>query len=195
MLEEAGQRWSGATGGGIAPAAPQSDLAGIFVKLYLTQYDRLRRRVAGLLGAWREDAEDVTQQTFLLAWRGLPEVLSRGDFRPEAWLSQIAANTVRMHLRRCHHPAYPSLSLTREAVAQWAEVTAARTQLATASAEAAVLRREQAAAFQAALGQLPEREADLVTGQAPYQRGGAWAHELHQARQHFRQCYQAQAGG
>lgn len=192
MLQEAGERWNGATGSGIAPEPRQGDLAGVFVKLYLTQYDRLRRRVTSLLGPWREDAEDLTQQTFLLAWRGLPEVLSRGDFRPEPWLSQIAANAVRMHLRRCQHPAYPSLSLTQEAVAQWAEVTAARSELATASAEATVLRREQAAAFQAALGRLPEREAQLVTGQAPYQRGGAWAHELHQAREHFRQCYQAQ---
>jgi RNA polymerase sigma factor (sigma-70 family) len=45
----------------------------------------------------REDAEDVTQETFIRMCRGIEGYRSRGQFR--AWLFRIAANLCRDHRR------------------------------------------------------------------------------------------------
>ena len=50
-----------------------------------------------LVGDWQE-AEDVTQDAYLRAFRGLPGF--RGDAQFETWLYRIVANAALSHLRR-----------------------------------------------------------------------------------------------
>ena len=62
-----------------------------------------------LLGS-REDAEDLTQETFLTAYRRLGDF--RGESRFSTWLCRIASNACIDALRRRKHT--DALSLTRE---------------------------------------------------------------------------------
>ncbi len=66
------------------------------------QYGRLVFRVIyGLVGDWHE-SQDLTQDTFLAAFKAIEAARQgRGEnFHAKAWLMQIAANTARMALRR-----------------------------------------------------------------------------------------------
>ena len=64
--------------------------------LTLRYRDRVYAFVLGLL-LRPEDAEDVTQETFVRVWRTLESYQPRGQFR--AWLYRIAANLCRDHHR------------------------------------------------------------------------------------------------
>lgn len=55
-------------------------------------------RVAFAISADRTDAGDVTQETFLKAWRALPRF--RGDASLKTWLTRLAVNTACDHLRK-----------------------------------------------------------------------------------------------
>jgi RNA polymerase sigma-70 factor, ECF subfamily len=66
-------------------------------EMYQTYYPRIYQRVYGLLGH-REQAEDVTQDTFLKAIRALPTLTSRDNLYN--WLYTIATNTAYDVLRR-----------------------------------------------------------------------------------------------
>ncbi len=77
------------------------------------QYDALVREhgravhafLAGMLGD-AASAEDVSQEVFLRAWRGLDGL--RDSDRARAWLFAIAANTARSHrVRRARHAHRP----------------------------------------------------------------------------------------
>lgn len=74
-----------------------------------------------------EDAEDITQETFLRALEHLDQF--RGEARFSTWLTQICVNTSRMALRKRHPELWTSLdepvttddgALPREAV-EWRE--------------------------------------------------------------------------
>lgn len=54
-----------------------------------------------------EDAEDVTQETFLRALQHLDQF--RGEARFSTWLTQICVNTARMALRKRHPELWASL--------------------------------------------------------------------------------------
>jgi RNA polymerase sigma-70 factor (ECF subfamily) len=60
----------------------------------LPQAYRLAKAITGHAG----DAEDVTQEAFLQAWRNLPRL--REATRFDAWFGKILVNEARMHLRR-----------------------------------------------------------------------------------------------
>jgi len=68
-----------------------------FELLYRLQFPSIARQVAVLVRD-RERAEDVTAQTFLLAWKGLSS-LRRAD-RFDAWLSRIAHHAAMSELRQ-----------------------------------------------------------------------------------------------
>jgi RNA polymerase sigma-70 factor, ECF subfamily len=55
-------------------------------------------RVAYAVMAEEGEAAEVTQETFIKAWRGLPRF--RGDAALATWLTRLALNTARDHLRR-----------------------------------------------------------------------------------------------
>jgi RNA polymerase sigma-70 factor (ECF subfamily) len=70
---------------------------GAFARLYEAHH----RRVYGLclrLVADRAMAEDLTQDVFVKAWRGLEAF--RGDARFATWLHRLTVNTVISHQRR-----------------------------------------------------------------------------------------------
>lgn len=68
-----------------------------FDELVAEHQQRIARLCYRLLG-WRQDVEDVVQEVFLAALRGLPEF--RGQSDVATWLTRIAINTCRAHLRK-----------------------------------------------------------------------------------------------
>lgn len=55
-------------------------------------------RIVRRLGLSADDAEDVTQETFLRAWRGVANF--KGDAQFSTWLVRIAVNEANRHLKR-----------------------------------------------------------------------------------------------
>ena len=68
-----------------------------FEALYLRYRDRIFRLCVNL-GADREEAADLLQETFINAWKGLPKFAGRAAF--STWLHRIAVNACRQALRR-----------------------------------------------------------------------------------------------
>jgi RNA polymerase sigma-70 factor (ECF subfamily) len=72
------------------------------VEALIADYGKLVFRVIfGLTGDWQE-SQDLTQETFLTAFKAIEAArqASGANFHAKAWLMQIAANTARMSLRR-----------------------------------------------------------------------------------------------
>lgn len=67
---------------------------GLLVRRY---QDDLFALALGLVHA-RDEAEDLTQETFVKAWRSIRRF--RGEARVRTWLWRILINTCRSHLRR-----------------------------------------------------------------------------------------------
>lgn len=65
------------------------------VRMYEAPVYRLALRMCG---GRAEDAQEVAQEAFLAAWRGLPRF--RGQCRFSSWLSKLTANAAVDHLRR-----------------------------------------------------------------------------------------------
>jgi RNA polymerase sigma-70 factor, ECF subfamily len=74
--------------------------AGAFAELYRSHYRRIYALVLRLT-ADAGRAEDLTQETFISAWRRLADF--RGDARFSTWLHRIAVNTTLSDQRR-HRP-------------------------------------------------------------------------------------------
>jgi RNA polymerase sigma-70 factor (ECF subfamily) len=62
-----------------------------------------------------DDADDVTQEVFVRAWRGIHRFEGRSSF--STWLYRIAANTARSFLRRRSLRAHSSLDEVHEPAA------------------------------------------------------------------------------
>lgn len=82
-----------------------------FRRLLEWQHQRVYR-IAYAVVADADDAAEVTQETFIKAWHALPGF--RGDAAFGTWLTRLALNTARDHLRRSHtrrarDSAYPCL--------------------------------------------------------------------------------------
>ena len=111
------------------------------------RHERLAVRVAATVGQTWIDAEAVTQEAFVKAYRGLPRFRGSADFRP--WLLAIVANEARNQRRS----------------AQRSERTAQRlagVEATVPSAEAAFLSAEERSALLAALRRLGERDRLVV---------------------------------
>jgi RNA polymerase sigma-70 factor, ECF subfamily len=67
--------------------------------------------IYALTNHWQE-SEDLTQDTFLQAFRGIDaaRAASGSQFQAKAWVLKIAVNTVRMHRRRQHSVRFFSFS-------------------------------------------------------------------------------------
>ena len=80
-------------------ALPQAAQA---VEELIERYGKLVFHVIyGLTGRW-EESQDLTQETFLRAFRGIDaaRAASGPQFQAKAWLLHIAVNTTRMYWRR-----------------------------------------------------------------------------------------------
>lgn len=71
--------------------------AASFDDLVVAHQRRVARLCYRLLG-WRGDVEDVAQEVFLAAFKAWPRF--RGESRVSTWLTRIAVNACRSHLRR-----------------------------------------------------------------------------------------------
>jgi RNA polymerase sigma-70 factor (ECF subfamily) len=95
-------------------------------------------RVARAILGTTEEAEDVTQEAFLAAWRGLPSL--RDVTRFDAWFGRIVANACRSSVR--HRPPIAVLSV--EAMAEAFHDAPSDGSLLSDIAEADALRRAMA---------------------------------------------------
>jgi RNA polymerase sigma-70 factor (ECF subfamily) len=87
-------------------ALAQEGQAAAFEELIALHAPRLHRMLTRVLGN-AADAEEVAQETFLKAWRGLPRF--RGDARFSTWLYRIAMNEASRRL--AHDARRPTLPL------------------------------------------------------------------------------------
>jgi RNA polymerase sigma-70 factor, ECF subfamily len=71
-----------------------------FQELYRTHYGRVHRTIQGMTGN-SSVAEELTQEAFLKAWKGLPQFGFKSSMK--TWLFQVAINTGRDWLRTHRH--------------------------------------------------------------------------------------------
>ena len=72
--------------------------ASAFEELVRTYEAPVHRLALRMCGGRAEDAQEVAQEAFLAAWRGLPRF--RGQCRFSSWLYKLTANAAVDHLRR-----------------------------------------------------------------------------------------------
>ncbi|MBC8137273.1 MAG: sigma-70 family RNA polymerase sigma factor [Fibrella sp.] len=76
-------------------------------------FERYQRPIAALVGrmvASPDDVDDILQETFLRAWKGLPRF--RGDAQFSTWLYRIAVNTAIKYRSRRKNETAPLVSLS-----------------------------------------------------------------------------------
>jgi RNA polymerase sigma-70 factor, ECF subfamily len=96
-----------------------------------------------------EDAQDVTQETFVRAYQALPHYRSRGQFR--TWLYTIAANLCKNRLK------------SRRPVLSWEAMEGTGGPVDPApNPEARALARERALAVRRAIAQMSDRDRLIV---------------------------------
>ncbi len=114
---------------------------------------RVRTICRGIVGM--DDADDMVQETFIKAWKGLGTYRQRNEFA--AWLSTIARNTCRDYLRkRKRRPSISLDALTEEHGDQFAPVSGER------SPDDHVLNLELKDEVTAALNSLSEEQRRAV---------------------------------
>ena len=108
-----------------------------------------------------DDVDDIVQELFLRAWKGLPRF--RGDAQFSTWIYRIAVNTAIKH--RSKRRGEASLSLSAEELARGVESLVAPTD-ATAAQGAdpmiATMRREREQEIRSAVQSLPEKQRVVV---------------------------------
>jgi len=71
------------------------------------RYQNYVYRLCYLIMRSEQDAEDMTQETFIRAFRALPRFETRADASFEAWLYRIAVNRCRSRMRRKWYQVLP----------------------------------------------------------------------------------------
>ncbi len=125
-------------------AAPQPLPA--FERLVELHQRRITRLVQRLLG-WSGDVDDVIQEVFVSAWRGLPKF--RGQSGIETWLMRIAINQCRRHRRR----SLLRMAFQRRLALQWRPLESAADPLA---------QDERLARVRQAVRKLPPRYREVI---------------------------------
>jgi RNA polymerase sigma-70 factor (ECF subfamily) len=129
-------------------------------ELLVLKYRRRIQRVIARLVRDADLVEDIAQETFLRAYRALPQF--RGESQFYTWLYRIAINTAKkMLLQRQHEPAAPPPAVAEEA---GEETFAAESEpMAEDTPETLYAARELAQAVEQALADLPEDWRQAVT--------------------------------
>ena len=113
------------------------------------KYQHRAVTIAVALGIDRADAEDVAQEAFLRAFRGLPRFRGASSFK--TWFVQVVTNTARTHRRR--------RALRRESSADAGEVSIMDTRAAPGDLERATIASDSVAR---ALARLPVELREAV---------------------------------
>jgi RNA polymerase sigma-70 factor (ECF subfamily) len=108
-------------------------------------------RTAWLICGRASEAEDVTQEAFIKAWRALPRFRAGAPFRP--WLLTIVANEARSRGRSAQRQARLGAQLAAHARLSGDAVP---------SPEAAVVTREHVGEITRAMAALSERDRQIV---------------------------------
>ena len=78
-------------------------------------FERYQRPIAAVVGrmvASPDDVDDILQETFLRAWKGLPKF--RGDAQFSTWLYRIGVNTAIKYRTRRRNETAPLVSLNAD---------------------------------------------------------------------------------
>lgn len=122
---------------------------------------RYQHRVAALIGRFVQDpqeAEDISQETFIKAYRALPRF--RGDSSFYTWLYRIAVNTAKNHLvARSRRPPASDVDIDEAEAAGTMGVAAAVPDSPERNLSAEHLRR----AIARAIAELPEELRTALT--------------------------------
>jgi RNA polymerase sigma-70 factor (ECF subfamily) len=143
----------------VAARAATGDVAafGILVE----RYQRPMGALVSRMTASADDVDDIVQELFIRAWKGLPRF--RGDAQFSTWLYRIAVNTALKHRSRRKNEATLSLS-TEEMTGGADALVTPRDAPAHQGGDpfVAVAAREQEEAVQKAVLLLPEKQRVVV---------------------------------
>lgn len=118
--------------------------------LLVTKYQLRVAKLVGRLVSDRSEAQDVTQEAFIKAYRALPNF--RGDSAFYTWLYRIAVNSAKNHLvARSRRPPSDDVDITDGDVEEAGVVVADM-----ATPESYAVRDQLQAALGRALAELPE---------------------------------------
>lgn len=124
----------------------------------VNRYSRLIYNIALRSASSPEDAADITQETFLKAWRSLASF--RGDCALSTWLCRIALNCSCDHARAAKR--HFSLSLTAPEEENGREWDLPETDI-RAMPEEEITRQVEIDAVRQAIAALPEEQRTIVT--------------------------------
>jgi RNA polymerase sigma-70 factor (ECF subfamily) len=125
---------------------------------------RYQRPMAALVSRMTDhadDVDDIVQELFLRAWKGLPRF--RGDAQFSTWIYRIAVNTTIKHRSRRRGEA--TISLSAEDLTRGVESLVAPSDAATDHGNdpaIATIRKEREAELLAAVRSLPEKQRSVV---------------------------------
>lgn len=124
----------------------------------VNRYSRLIYNIALRSADSPEDAADITQETFLKAWRSLSSF--RGDCALSTWLCRIALNCSCDHARASKRHFTLSLTVPEEEDGKEWDLPETNVQ---ALPEEEIARREEIDAVRQAIAALPEEQRIIVT--------------------------------
>jgi len=124
----------------------------------VNRYSRLIYNIALRSASSPEDAADITQETFLKAWRSLSAF--RGDCALSTWLCRIALNCACDHARSAKRHFTMSLTVPEEEDGKEWDLPETNIH---ALPEEEIARREEIDAVRQAIASLPEDQRTIVT--------------------------------
>ena len=138
----------------------QGDIAALGA--LVTHYQTPAVRLAYLLTGDQDLANDIAQDSFLLAWRGIRRFRLGEPFAP--WFYRIVTNSARQQMRSARYRREVSLDalVSDDPDARRLGVSLAATQASQADPEERAERAEAWAALLAALAALPQKQREAV---------------------------------
>jgi RNA polymerase sigma-70 factor, ECF subfamily len=117
----------------------------------MDRHETAVRRCIGAMIRNRSDVEDLFQDTFLKAWRGLPKFRFEANFR--TWIISVAANeALGSYRRRRSRPScFPATNLNLESFRSSCE-----------SPDEALARSEARRTVRSAISRLPEKYREIL---------------------------------
>lgn len=143
----------------VAARAAKGDVAAF--EILVERYQRPMAALVSRMTGNPEDVDDICQELFIRAWKGLPRF--RGDAQFSTWLYRIAVNTAIKHRSRRRNEATVSLS-TEEIHGGADSLSAPRDAPGHQGGDpfAAAANREQEKSIREAVLSLPEKQRVVV---------------------------------